>query len=319
MTAVSCSRLTLTRNLSERLSYCRPRERGDPYTVPSRSAAAYGSRLCGGHRASKTRVTALAGTTQVFARIALLVLAALPARATEIPPADRRSDYEFLGPQTRAMQDDDTANPGMLGVLDGEALWNRRDGTVNKSCADCHNDARSSMKGVAARYPAYSPALGRPIDLEARINQCRTEQQNATPLKFESKELLGLTAYLALQSRGMPIDVAADERMRPFIAAGREIFNRRQGQINMSCAQCHDDNWGQKLAGAPVPQGHPNGYPVYRLEWQSLGSLQRRLRNCMSGMRAEPYAFGAPENVDLELYLMSRARGLKMEAPAVRP
>jgi L-cysteine S-thiosulfotransferase len=251
--------------------------------------------------------------------IATAILVALPASATEIPPADRRSDYEIMGPQTRAMQDDDTANPGMLGVLDGEALWNRRDGAAAKSCADCHNDARSSMRGVAARYPAYSPALGRPIDLEARINQCRTDQQKATPLRFESKELLGLTAYLALQSRGMPIDVADDEHTKPFVAAGREIFNRRQGQINLSCAQCHDDNWGQKLAGAPIPQGHPNGYPVYRLEWQSLGSLQRRLRNCMSGMRAEPYAFGAPENVDLELYLMWRARGLKMEAPAVRP
>ena len=117
----------------------------------------------------------------------------------------------------------------------------------------------------------------------------------------------------------MPVDIADDARTQPFIAAGRALFNRRQGQINMSCAQCHDDNWGQKLAGAPVPQGHPNGYPVYRLEWQSLGSLQRRLRNCMSGMRAEPYAFGSPENVDLELYLMWRARGLKLEAPAVRP
>jgi len=252
-------------------------------------------------------------------RIVATLAATLPAFAAEIPPAERRSDYEFMGAQTRAMQDDDTANPGMLSVLDGEALWNRRDGATNKSCADCHNDARASMKGVAARYPAYSPALGRPIDLEARINLCRTEQQKATPLKFESKELLGLTAYLALQSRGTPIDVSADARTRPFIAAGRELFNRRMGQINMSCAQCHDDNWGRKLAGAPVPQGHPNGYPLYRLEWQSLGSLQRRLRNCMSGMRAEPYAYGAPENVDLELYLMSRAQGLKMEAPAVRP
>jgi sulfur-oxidizing protein SoxA len=255
---------------------------------------------------------------RIFAAFAILA-ATLPVFAAEIPPAERRSDYELMGPQTRAMQDDDTANPGMLSVLDGEALWNRRDGATNKSCADCHNDARASMKGVAARYPAYSPALGRPIDLEVRINICRTEQQKATPLKFESKELLGLTAYLALQSRGMPIDVANDQRTQPFIAAGRELFNRRMGQINMSCAQCHDDNWGQKLAGAPVPQGHPNGYPLYRLEWQSLGSLQRRLRNCMSGMRAEPYAYGAPENVDLELYLMSRAQGLKMEAPAVRP
>jgi sulfur-oxidizing protein SoxA len=223
-----------------------------------------------------------------------------------------------MGPQTRAMQDDDTANPGMLGVLDGEALWNARDGAANKSCADCHGDARVSMKGVAARYPAFDAALGRPIDLEERINQSRVEQQKAAPLRFESKELLGLTAYIGLQSRGMPIDVS-DERLKPFIEAGREIFNRRQGQINLSCAQCHDDNWGQKLAGAPIPQGHPNGYPVYRLEWQSLGSLQRRLRNCLSGLRAELYPFGSPENVDLELYLMSRAQGLKIEAPAVRP
>jgi len=250
---------------------------------------------------------------------ALLAAAfALPALAAEIAPAERKSDYEFMGPQTRAMQDDDTANPGMLGVLDGEALWNARVGATGKSCADCHGDARESMKGVAARYPAFDPALGRPIDLEERINQSRVEQQKAAPFRFESNELLGLTAYIALQSRGIPIDVS-DERLKPFIEAGREIFNRRQGQINLSCAQCHNDNWGQKLAGAPIPQGHPNGYPVYRLEWQSLGSLQRRLRNCLSGLRAELYPFGSSENVDLELYLMSRAQGLKIEAPAVRP
>jgi len=115
------------------------------------------------------------------------------------------------------------------------------------------------------------------------------------------------------------IEIGDDERTKPFLEAGRDLFNRRQGQLNLSCAQCHDDNWGQKLAGAPVPQGHATGYPLYRLEWQSLGSLQRRLRNCIVGMRAEPYAFGAPEYVDLELYLMWRARGMKVETPAVRP
>ena len=131
--------------------------------------------------------------------------------------------------------------------------------------------------------------------------------------------LVALAAYVGLQSRGMPIEVANDERTKPFLDAGRDLFTRRQGQLDLSCAQCHDDNWGQKLAGAPVPQAHPTGYPLYRLEWQTLGSLQRRLRNCLVGMRAEPYAFGAPEYVDLELYLMWRARGLPMETPAVRP
>ena len=247
------------------------------------------------------------------------VAAGATAIAAEIPLSERKSGYDFMGPDTRAMQDDDTTNPGMLWVLDGEALWKRKAGTANKSCADCHGDAGTSMKGVAARYPAFDAGRGRPIDLEQRVNICRADRQRATPLPFEGKELLALTAYIGRQSRGMPIETGNDERTKPFIEAGRDLFNRRQGQLNLSCAQCHDDNWGQKLAGAPVPQGHAIGYPLYRLEWQSLGSLQRRLRNCIVGMRAEPYAFGAPEYVDLELYLMWRARGMKVETPAVRP
>jgi L-cysteine S-thiosulfotransferase len=86
-----------------------------------------------------------------------------------------------------------------------------------------------------------------------------------------------------------------------------------------SCAICHDDNAGKKLAGVTIPQAHPTGYPVYRLEWQGLGSLRRRLRNCLFGIRAELYPADAPEYVALELYLMERARGMSMEAPAVRP
>jgi L-cysteine S-thiosulfotransferase len=238
--------------------------------------------------------------------------------AAEIPLGERRSSYETMSDDTRAMQDEDTSNPAMLWVLDGETLWNRQSGEANRACADCHGDARQSMKGVAARYPAFDATRGQPVDLEQRINICRSEQQKATPLPFESKELLALSAYVARQSRGMPIE-SSDERLKPFIETGRELFNRRQGQINISCAQCHDDNWGKSLAGAPLPQAHPNGYPVYRLEWQSLGSLQRRLRNCITGLREETYPYGSPEYVALEAYLMWRARGMTMESPAVRP
>jgi sulfur-oxidizing protein SoxA len=255
----------------------------------------------------------------LLASVVLGAAAAASVIAAEIPLAERKSGYELMGRETRAMQDDDTANPGMLWVLDGEAIWKRKDGAAGKSCADCHGDGEAGMKGVAARYPAFDEARKRPVDLEQRINICRAERQKATPLPFEGKELLALTAYVGRQSRGMPIAAGSDERLKPFIAAGRAFFNLRQGQINLSCAQCHDDNWGQKLAGAPIPQGHANGYPLYRLEWQTLGSLQRRLRNCLVGMRAEPFAFGAPEYVDLELYLMWRARGMPVETPAVRP
>ena len=252
--------------------------------------------------------------------VVLGVLAmAAAAVAGEIAPSDRRSGYDVMSRETRAMQDDDTANPGMLWVLEGEALWNRKPGGAGRACADCHGDARASMKGVAARYPAFDAARGRPVNLEQRINACRVERQQAPPLAWESRDLLALSAYVARQSRGLPITVAADPRTQPFVDAGRAIWERRQGQLNLACRQCHDDNWGRQLAGAVIPQAHPTGYPLYRLEWQGLGSLERRLRNCLVGMRAEAYDYGAPELVDLELFLMWRARGMNFEAPAVRP
>ncbi len=247
------------------------------------------------------------------------VLASIAATAADIPAEERRSGSEFMSREIRAMQDGEAANPGMLGVLDGQALWDRGEGAAGKSCAGCHGDARASMKGVAARYPAFDNVLGRPIDLEQRINRCRTDHQQVAPLPFESKDLLALTAYVAHQSKGEPIAVAGDPHTHRFIDAGQEIFERRQGQLNLSCGQCHDDNWGQHLGGATIPQAHPTGYPLYRLEWQALGSLRRRLRNCLIGMRAETYPNDAPEIVDLELYLAWRARGLAVDTPAVRP
>lgn len=237
----------------------------------------------------------------------------LAAGAGEIPLAERRSGYEFMSPETRAMQDDEATGPALFSLLDGEALWSRKEGPAGVACASCH----AGMKGVAARYPKVES--GRTVNLEQQINLCRTGRQKAPPWLYESRELLALTAYVARQSRGMPIAIEWNDATAPFLEAGRAAFNRRQGQLNLSCAQCHDDNWGKRLAGSVIPQAHPTGYPIYRLEWEALGSLSRRLRVCMTGIRAETPAYGAPELVELELFLMWRARGMRLETPAVRP
>ena len=251
---------------------------------------------------------------------AAALFAAAPALiAGEIPPDARRSGYSFMGPDTRAMQDDDTSNPAMLFVLDGEALWAKKTGSAEKACADCHGEARASMKGVAARYPAIDKALRRPVTLDQRINLCRADHQQATPLPYESRDLLALSAFVAHQSRGVAITAGDDPQAKPFVEQGRELFMQREGQLNLACTNCHDDNFDKRLAGAPITQAQPTGYPLYRLEWQTLGSLERRLRSCMTGVRAQAYDYGSPELVALELYLMSRAHGLPMETPAVRP
>jgi sulfur-oxidizing protein SoxA len=206
----------------------------------------------------------------------------------------------------------------MLWVEKGARLWSVRAGSAAKSCADCHGDARVTMKGVAARYPAWDPRAKRLLDLEGRIQHCRSERQGAAPWAFESEELLGLTAFVATQSRGMPIRVAVDGPAAPHFERGRALYQRRIGQMNLACVHCHVDNAGARLLAETISQGHPTAWPAYRLEWQSAGSLQRRLRACYFGVRAEPPAYNAPDLLDLSLFLAWRAQGLAIESPGVR-
>ncbi len=250
-------------------------------------------------------------------RAALIVLVLLGGAAAAAD--ERRSGFTFMTAQTQALQRDDSLNPAMLWVQGGRAAWVVKAGRADKSCADCHADAERTMKGVAVRYPAFDAASDGPLTLPGRINACRARHQQAPLLAAESEALLGLEALLAMASRGQPIAPGDDVRLGPFRHRGRQLFSQRLGQLDLSCAQCHDRLAGQRLGGSVIPQGHPTGYPIYRLEWQGLGSLQRRLRNCLSGVRADVPAYGATELVALELYLMQRAAGLVLESPAVRP
>lgn len=246
-----------------------------------------------------------------------IALCALPVAGVAADQTVRPGTY-YLSETMKKLQNDDVANPGMLWVSEGEELWERPAGPEQKSCASCHQRAEETMKGVAARYPAVAEASGELFNLEKRINHCRTTHQKAEPLAYESDELLALTAFVAHQSRGLPMNVRTDGTAEPYFEAGRKRFHQKLGQLNLSCAQCHDDNAGRQLRGDTISHGLGNGYPAYRLEWQTLGSLHRRLRACSYGVRAVQFDYGSPEYLSLELYLAKRAEGLAVETPAVR-
>lgn len=240
------------------------------------------------------------------AAAALLFCAGLAA-AAELRPSG-----EFLSPELRAQQEDPSRHPGWLWVEEGEALWRRG----APSCQSCHGEIEA-MRGVAARYPAVA-ADGALLNLEARIERCRVQRQGEAPFGYESEPLLALTAAIALRSRGMPMSVATDGPAAAYLAEGRRLYETRQGQLNLACGQCHDENAGRRLRGDVISNGLGTGYPAYRLEWNALGSLHRRLRACSLGVRATQFPLGSPEYLALELFLAARARGLPVEAPGLR-
>jgi len=231
---------------------------------------------------------------------------------------DRRSGYLYMGDATRALQDDDFVNPGFFAVERGRELWNTVIGSAAKSCASCHADATQSMRGVGARYPVFDEKKGGLVNLELRINEMRTVQMGAPALPYESDDLVALTAYVATQSRGMPMDVAIEGLARPFFEAGRDYYFKRRGQLDLSCSQCHDDNAGKMLRGDLMSQGQVNGFPIYRLMWREAASRHRMFQWCNWALRAEPSELGSDEYLALELYVAWRGRGLPVETPAIR-
>ncbi len=247
------------------------------------------------------------------------------AQRASIAPQDKGnplpevvSGYYFANQESKSLQDDDFDNPGFLWVGLGEEEWTKVEGRAGRSCASCHNDAADTMKEAGISYPKYNKEKRRVINLEQRINICRTDNMKARPFKWESNELLGITAYVRNQARGMPVKISVAPEAKPLFEEGKKLYYERLGQLNMSCAHCHEGQYGNKIRADLLSQGHLNGFPTYRLGWQRIGSAQRRFKACNTLLRAEPFEYGSREYTALELYIAWRGNGLPVETPAVR-
>lgn len=239
------------------------------------------------------------------------------ARDRSLPLASVRSGLSFAGADVRALQADVATNPAQLWLAQGRALWDAPAGEARRACRDCHADV-ASLRDAVLQFPRIHAPSGQLFRLEDQVRHCRGQQQRAPVPAFESDELLALTMWLSLPAAGQPLQTTLDPALQPHWRAGADFFQRRRGQLNLSCAQCHDERWGQRLYTDALSQGHPNGYPLYRLEWQKPGSLERRLRSCLASVRAEVPPWGDTSLRQLSLYLKWRAEGLPVEMPAVR-
>ena len=227
------------------------------------------------------------------------------------------SGWLFREDGTRAMQQDDFDNPGMIFVELAKDVWNTAEGSKGKSCADCHG-ASEEMAGVRPTYPKWNAAAGEVRTMEMQINDCRTNQMGAEEWKYSGGDMVNMTALMASVSRGMPVNVAIDGPAQSTWEQGKEMYYTRYGQLELSCANCHEDNYGNMIRADHLSQGQINGFPAYRLKNTKLNSAHNRFKGCVRDTRAETFAEGSPEFVALELYVASRGNGLSIEGPSIR-
>ena len=226
------------------------------------------------------------------------------------------SGWVYRTKETQALEMDDFDNPAFVFVDIAKDLFETVEGSEGKSCAACHENAEE-FAGLKASMPRVN-ADGELETITELVNVCRVDRMGAEPWKYSGSQMSAMTALIGLQSRGMKMDVAIDGAAKPFWDKGKELYYTRVGQLDLSCANCHEDNFGVMIRADHLSQGQSNGFPTYRLKNAKVNTIQGRFKGCMKNIRATPYGEGGDEFKALELYVASRGNGLTVETPSVR-
>ena len=188
-----------------------------------------------------------------------------------------------------------------------------------KTYGDCFPD-----KGIGIRqnYPYFDAKTGQVITLELALNRCR-EANGEEPYSYVKDEMASLTAYMAFTSRGKPFDIKIPNDPRALAAyqKGEEYFYGRRGQLNFSCASCHVQNPGNHIRTEVLAPalGIVAAMPIYRSEWNGMGTMSRRLVTCNSQVRGVPLKPQDEDYRDVEYFLSYMSNGLPISGPGARP
>lgn len=263
-------------------------------------------------------------TLQVCDAFTQIAQTTLATHTTQILQDKRTSGSVYLSKQMQELQNDATRNPISLWQERGQSLWQGQ-------CKSCHGEI-SILKRSAVTFPRLGPDGKNVVNLEDQIVRCQS-RQNPTVNTIESDEVLSLSSALHQAAKNELIAVVAPTIIptisessasiagNPWetrLKSGETLYQTRMGRMNLACMHCHDQKVGAQMRADTISQGHPTGFPIYRMSWQTMGTIDRRLRACYSGVQAAIPPPGSADLRDLELYLKVRANGMPLDGPSIR-
>lgn len=208
--------------------------------------------------------------------------------------------------------------PYTFALSEGKQLFHKKFAN-GKSYADCF---KNGGIGIRQNYPYFDKKAGKVITLELAINNCRVAN-GEKPYPYKKGKIAAIAAYMAHTSRGKKFDIKVpdDPKARAAFRAGQKFFYARRGQLNFSCASCHELHAGDHLRSQVLAPalGILASFPIYRSKWGALGTIDRRFIGCNKKVRSKPFKAQSETYRDLEYFLTYMSNGLPVAGPGARP
>lgn len=228
-------------------------------------------------------------------------------------------------------------NPAELTEMLGEELWKTKRGTKNASLEGCDlGKGPGVVKGAYAELPRYFADAGKVMDLEARLLWCMENLQGWDTKPYFNKgafkasgpgsDIAAIATYVAAQSNGLKFKVdTSHPAMKQAVKTGEELFWRRGGPFDFSCATCHaEDGKRIRLQGLPnllKTEGAATGvatWPAYRVSQGIVRTLQHRMWDCYWQMRHPDVEYTSDAVTALLAYLGNKANGTEVKSPYIK-
>ena len=223
------------------------------------------------------------------------------------PPVEKRDNLDPI------------ENPAMWAVDKAQELWKQK-GASGFSCNTCHSDPQTSFKTWAASMPKWEPRLNKVLSVEEFVTR-HAKATTGDSWLMETDENRSMSVYLHFLANGVPIRIdTSTPEAKAAIERGKELSERKVGQLNLACTDCHGkvaNHWirGQWLG---EPKGQYDHFPTWRTSLLAIWDIRQRFQWCQVNIRADELPPDAKEYGDLEFYLATQNEGQKLSVPGIR-
>ena len=101
---------------------------------------------------------------------------------------------------------------------------------------------------------------------------------------------------------------------------GKEYYYSQRGYLKLSCATCHIQGSGQRVRNEVLSPllGQVTHFPVLRLKWTDIGTVERRLSGCVVDQGQVPPKDESQTMIELLYFLAYMSNDMPVDGPDVR-